>query len=104
VVNAHHSHSESLSCAVACGYNRRNISWTVSILAPFCAGFPPGYLARISLNAKPATSKELNVISAASQICGNIIGKLLQDFFACRRDEMFLALERASALLLAPQA
>lgn len=56
------------------------------------------------MNAKPTTSKELNIISTASQIDGEVIGKLLQDFFACRRAEMFLALERASALLLAPQA
>jgi hypothetical protein len=61
-------------------------------------------LPRIPFNAKPTTSKELNVIPAASQINGQIISKLLQDFFALRRLEMFLALERASALLLAPQA
>ena len=103
-MEAHNSHSKSLSCTVPSGDHRCDVPRTIASLVSFTARLPPGYLPRVPVNAKPATSKELNIISTASQIDGEVIGKLLQDFFACRRAEMFLALERASALLLAPQA
>jgi hypothetical protein len=103
-MEAHNSHSKSFSCTVSCRHDRRDVPWPVARFVTFSTRLPPGYLPRISLNAKPTASKELNVISAASQINGDFTCKLLQDFFALRRDEMFFALERASALLLAPQA
>ena len=72
-MEAHNSHSKSLSCTVPSGDHCCDVPRTITRFVSFTARLPPGYLPRIPFNTKPATSKELNVASAASKINGNFI-------------------------------
>jgi hypothetical protein len=104
VVETDHRHRQRFARTIPCRYDSGDVAWSVAALITLCAGFPPGNLPWVPLDSKPPASKELDVSAATSQIVCNFIGKFIQDFLACRRVEMFFDLERASALLLAPQA
>lgn len=103
-MEAHNSHSKSLSCTVPSGDNRRDVSRSITSIVTLGARFPPSDLARVPLNTEPTLCEELDVISSASKVAGNVSIERLQSRFALRRADIFLALVRASALLLAPHA
>jgi hypothetical protein len=64
-------HRQRFPRTISSGDDGREISRSPPRFISLCTGFPPFDLSRVSLDAKPPASKELDVSAAESQIVCN---------------------------------
>jgi hypothetical protein len=76
MMETYHCHRERLPGTVASGYSGREVPWPVAILSSLGAGFPPSDLAWVAVDTEPASSKELDITAAASQVDSGLSTKL----------------------------